>query len=202
MRFSAPALLNTFTSPEEIAAWEKEITAREKQNTPGRYSQRTAQDARSLLATILGDATTRGLIAANAAARRRGRGRKSRRAAQRRRTPERKWATPLEVLLIAERAAILSGQDDDFVLVVTKGWTGMRWGEVVGLERPWFRLSAIHVDWQLCELNGHFRKTPPKDDSVRRVDLPPFLTDLLSGHVQARPGRGCRCPRNECEGVG
>jgi hypothetical protein len=95
--------LSTLTSPEEIAAWEKQTTARRKQATPGRYSQRTAQDARALLATILGDAAARGLIAVNAAARRRGRGRKARRAALRRRTAERKWATPLEVLHIAER---------------------------------------------------------------------------------------------------
>jgi integrase len=194
--------LSSFTSPEEIAAWERKITTRRKRNSAGRYAQRTAQDARSLLSTILGDAAVRGLIAANVAARRRGRGRKSRRSAQRRRTPRRIWASALQVLLIAERAAVLSGQDDDFVLIVTKGWTGVRWGEVIGLERPWFRLSTLEVDWQLSELGGRFTKTQPKDDSIRPVDLPPFLADLLSRHVQARPDGRCRCPRNDCGGAG
>lgn len=40
--------VNTFTSPEEIVAWEK--------RTRGRgFSHRTASDARSMLGTILGD---------------------------------------------------------------------------------------------------------------------------------------------------
>jgi hypothetical protein len=46
-----------------------------------------------------------------------------------------KWPTPLQVLLIAERAAILSGRADDFVMVTTIGWTGMRWAEVQGMQR-------------------------------------------------------------------
>jgi hypothetical protein len=34
-------------------------------------------------------------------------------------------ATPLQALLVAERAALLSGRDDDFTMVVTMGYTGM-----------------------------------------------------------------------------
>jgi integrase len=149
----------------------------------------------------LGDARDAGLIPTNVAARRRGRGRKSKRNNRRRdRSAEKKWATPLQVLLIAERCALLSGQDDDFIAIVTAGWTGVRWGELIGLERHDVQRAAIHLDWQLSELNGRFEKMPPKDDSYRVIDLPPFLSDLLAHQITARPDGRCRCPRNACGG--
>jgi hypothetical protein len=40
----------------------------------------------------------------------------------------------LEALLLAERAALLTGRDQDFTMVLTIGYTGLRWGEVIGLE--------------------------------------------------------------------
>lgn len=45
----------------------------------------------------------------------------------------------LGILLTAERASLLSGRHDEFVAVVLKGYTGMRWGEIVGLERKFVR---------------------------------------------------------------
>ncbi|MFD0851394.1 hypothetical protein ACFQ07_04150, partial [Actinomadura adrarensis] len=66
---------------------------------------------------------------------------------------------------LAERCALLSRRDDDFVMVVLTAYAGMRWGEVLGLERPACRLDRIQIDWQLRELRG-------KDDSYRHVDLP------------------------------
>jgi hypothetical protein len=105
---------------------------------------------------------------------------------------------------------MLTGQDDDFVLMVTMGWTGMRWGEAVGLERTQFQFSTIRLDVQLNELNGALSQTSPKDDSRRNgeegyfgpIDLPPFLTDLLSRQVQTRPEGRCRCPDDRCGGTG
>lgn len=90
------------------------------------------------------------------------------------------------------------------------GWTGMRWGEVIGLEQPAFQLSTLRVDWQLSELNGIFTMEPPKEESYRNgepdnfgpIDLPPFLSDLLSRHVQARPNGRCTCPQMRCGGTG
>jgi hypothetical protein len=69
-------------------------------------SRRTARDARSLLHTILGDAASARppLIPFNPAARPRNRGRRTGRRLDR--SPQRAWATPLEVLLAAERAAL------------------------------------------------------------------------------------------------
>jgi hypothetical protein len=45
----------------------------------------------------------------------------------------------LGLLLIAERSALLSGRDDEFVAVVLDGYTGIRWGETVGLETEFVR---------------------------------------------------------------
>lgn len=133
------------------------------------------------------------MVATNVAVKRRGRGRKRARRAIAVRGPEKVWATPLETLLLAERCALLSGRDDDFVLIVLTAYTGMRWGEVHGLERPACRLDRIQVDWQLRELAGRLEKVPPKDDSHRPVDLPPFLSALVSEQSLRTPGR-CACP--------
>ena len=197
-RFVQPAWgnrpLDSLTT-EEITRWENNLPAN------AGVSRRTAQLARSLLCTILGDAagTRPPLIAYNPALRTRNRGRKTGRRIQA--SPQRAWATPLEVLLIAERAALLSGDDDDFTLLVTIAYSGMRWAEAVGLEREHLLPSHINVEWQLHEVGGAFHRLPPKDDSYRStnwepqipVDLPPFLTDLLSRHVTDHPQHRCAC---------
>jgi integrase len=181
-------------STEEITEWEKNLPA-----TTG-VSRRTARDARGLLCTILGDAASARppLILYNPALRPRNRGKKTGRKIER--SPRRVWATPLQALLIAERAALLSGSDEHFTLVVTIAYTGMRWGEAIGLEREYVRQHTIQVEWQLREID-RFHRLPPKDDSYRSenwepylpVDLPPFLADLLSGQLQNHPRHRCAC---------
>lgn len=48
------------------------------------------------------------------------------------------------------------------------GYTGMRWGEIVGLEAGFVRPNSIRVAWQLYELDtGELHRCPPKDDSYR-----------------------------------
>ncbi|MGH3272904.1 MAG: tyrosine-type recombinase/integrase [Streptosporangiaceae bacterium] len=186
--------LNSLTT-EEITHWESKLPAQKH------ISPRTAQMARGLLSTILGDATTTRppLIPFNPALRQRNRGRKTgRRMSQ---SPQRAWASPLEVLLVAERAALLSGSDEDFVFLITLAYTGMRWAEATGLEQDYLLLSLVNVEWQLHEINGIFHRLPPKDDSYRStdwaphlpVDLPPFLSDLLSQHVMTHAGQQCSC---------
>jgi hypothetical protein len=150
---------------------------------------------------MLGDAasTKPPLIPYNPALRRRNRGRRTGRRLQR--APQRTWATPLQVLLIAERAALLTGRDEDFTMIVTIGYTGLRWSEVIGLEHQYARPQEIHVEWQLRELKGRFYRTPPKDDSYRSphwdpnlpVDLPPFLTELLAAQAKENPRQPCSC---------
>jgi hypothetical protein len=105
------------------------------------------------------------------------------------------------VLLVAERAALLAGRDDEFTMLVTIGYTGMRWGETIGLERDLLLPSLINVEWQLREISGRFHRLPPKDDSYRStnvepltpVDLPPFLTGLLAAQADKNAQQRCTC---------
>ncbi len=104
----------------------------------------------------------------NVAEKRKGRGKCVGRAQHR--GAEKTITTALGVLLIAERAALLSGRDDEFVAVVTLGFTGMRCAELVGLEPKYVRPGGVRVEWQLYELdNGRFDRCPPKDESRRRT---------------------------------
>ena len=66
----------------------------------------------------------------------------------RNRGPEKVFTDTLGILLIAERAAMLSGRDDEFVAVVTTGMTGIRFGELVGLETEFVRRNSIRIEWQ------------------------------------------------------
>ena len=182
-------------STEAITKWENSIPARTG------VSRRVARDARSLLCTILGDAAAAKppLIPYNPALRPRNRGRRTGRKLER--APQRVWATPLQALLVAERAALLTGRDDDFTMIITIGYTGLRWGETIGLESGYLRPHEIHVEWQLREIRSTFHRIPPKDDSYRSpswepclpIDLPPFLAGLLARQIQAQPRQRCLC---------
>jgi hypothetical protein len=69
----------------------------------------------------------------------------------------------------------------------------MRWAELIGLEPQYVRLRSIRVEQQLWEDDGIFHLQPPKDDSYRDVDIPPFLSTLLSGHIARTAPRACAC---------
>ena len=132
------------------------------------------------------------LAASNPAEQRRGRGRRAGRS--RRRGPEKAVTTALGIVLIAERAALLSGRDDEFVAVVIDGFTGLRWAETVGLETEFVRRAGIRVEWQLYELDdGTFVRCPPKDDSYRTVDTGPWLSRLLTDHIARTRPVPCPC---------
>jgi hypothetical protein len=108
------------------------------------------------------------------------------------------------VLLVAERAALLDERDDEFTRQITIAYTGMRWGEVTGLERDFLLQDHINVEWQLRELSGRFHRLPPKDDSYRStnwepllpVDLPPCLATLLTAQAEKYKDRQCGCVEN------
>jgi len=85
------------------------------------------------------------------------------------RAPPRAWATPLQVLLLAERAALLTGPDEDFTLIVTIAYTALRWGEAVGLERDYLHPGEIHLEWQLREVGSAF---PPAAAQGRLLPQP------------------------------
>ncbi|MEV0187483.1 LacI family DNA-binding transcriptional regulator [Kitasatospora purpeofusca] len=169
----------------DIAAWEKRERA-----VP--YAASSVKTWRATLHLILADAVEEGLRDSNPATKRRGRGKRAGRS--RNRGPEKAVTTALGILLLAERAALLSGRDDEFVALVLKGYTGMRWGEIVGLETEYVRPKGIRVEWQLYELDsGELHRCPPKDDSYRDIDSPGFLGALVAGHItRARP-KPCEC---------
>ena len=169
---------------EQVSAWEMQIAA-------SGYSRRTARDARSTLTTVLGEAIPR-YIQINPAQRRRGKGRRGQRRIQRIEQSGKAWPTPLQVLLIAERCAALSGRETDFVMIVAVAYTGARWSEIVGLTPECVHRDTVNIDWKLYELNGRFYRGRPKDGSIRPADLPPFLGQLFSAHLLAS-ARNLRC---------
>lgn len=171
--------------PSDVAVWEKE------QRSAG-YAETSIRGRRKVLHLILADAVDEGLRDANPASRRRGRGRRTGQSWKR--APEKAIASPLGTLLIAERAALLSGRDDEFVAVMLMSYTGMRWGELVGLEVPYVRSGSVRVEWQLYELDtGQFLRCPPKDESRRTIDVPDWLTDLVSDHLGRVKPKSCVC---------
>jgi hypothetical protein len=86
-------------------------------------------------------------------------------------------------------------------MLIAIGYTGMRWGEMIGLERDLLLPTLINVEWQLREIKGRFYRLPPKDDSYRStswepllpVDLPPFLAGLLTAQADKRTHHHCGC---------
>lgn len=172
----------------DVAAWEKSERA-------AGYAEASIKTWRSTLHLILGDAVEDGLREANPATRRRGRGKRAGRS--RNRSPEKIVTDALGIVLLAERAALLSGRDDEFVAIVLKGFTGMRWAELVGLETRFVRRGNIRIEWQLYELDtGELRQCPPKDDSHRTIDTPPWLGRLVADHIAVTNPQPCSCHGN------
>ena len=201
---------------EEIEAWEKTIPTRI--NAHGRpYARSVATGARSLLITILGDAVHAGRLDRNPAGRRKGRrGKvraKGRKPAVAQDLTTANVITPLQSICLAERTALLSGRDIDFVMNITAPWTGVRWGELEAFEASEDEdsplqlrddgISTYAIDWQLREIGGVVAKAAPKDGSFRELDLPPFLADLLRWARDNRR-KTCSCPlvdgRPACKG--
>ncbi len=156
------------------------------------YAASSVKTWRGTLHVIMADAVEEGLRDTNPASKRRGRGKRAGRSRDRR--PEKAIADALQVLLIAERAALLSGRDDEFVAIVLMAYTGLRWGELVGLEAGYVRGRELRVEWQLYELGtAELHRCPPKDDSYRTIDLPAWLAELLAHHLAATQPAACRC---------
>ncbi len=122
--------------------------------------------------TILDDAVDEKLIAANPARRKPRRGPVQER--EDAETPESLFASPLEALLVAERMRRLSGRDDEYVFTLTGRDTGMRYGELIGLEEEYclpLGRPVVIVWWQLQEVDGKFVKKPPKGGRAGRRTL-------------------------------
>lgn len=142
---------------------------------------RSVKDVLILFSMILGEAVDEGMIGANPC-------RKLRLTFDER--PERPHASADELDAIAGRVT-----GDDGLLIITAAYTGMRWGELAGLQ--WIRTylagdPRIEIDPEfgaLHEVRGRLELGPPKTPaSVRPVHLPPFLAASLAAHRERNPG--------------
>jgi hypothetical protein len=173
--------------PFHVSAWEKQMRDEGRpESSIGTY--------RSTLQTCLQSAVP-AIIPANPAAKN---SKTGRRGTRRPGTAgsgkkEKVITTVLGGLLIAERVAILSGRDDEFILTATLQHAMLRLGEGIGLERQYASREAVDVQWQLSEVRGQLFRGIPKFGSRGTVIIPPFLGDLLMHQADAAPAVECPC---------
>lgn len=143
-------------------------------------ADRSVKDVVVLFSMILSEAVDEGLIGANPC-------RKLRLAFED--CSERLHASADEIDAIAGRVP-----GDDALMIITAAYTGMRWGEIAGLQ--WIRTyldedPRIRIDPEfgaLHEVRGRLELGPPKTPaSVRPIHLPPFLVELLTEHRNRNP---------------
>ena len=165
------------------------------------YAESTIRGYCSTLYTLFSDAMREGVATSNPVATNSNRGRRSgtgkRKGA---RGKQRVTTDALGALLLAERMALLSGRDEEFISAITMYNSGLRFGELVGLERKYCRPDegVIRVEWQLYESDRDWYRQAPKDDSYRDVHIPQFVAELLQRQLDAVPHKPtpvCACHR-------
>jgi integrase len=147
------------------------------------YRNTTVRGTTSLLSRILDDAAEDGLIHANPVHHHRNRGPRAFHIIR-----EMLWATPEEVLRGALQAEQLSHRRDA-IMIITAAWTGMRWGEIAGLQRHNVhigdRLIIVDPDHGALKegTHDHWLGPPKTPASARTITLPAFLAILLKHHL-------------------
>jgi len=64
------------------------------------------------------------------------------------------------------------------------GYAGLRWAEMLAVTKGNFTGDVIYVDAQLVQVDGLWRRVPPKSaSSRRRVPLPKSVGDALREHI-------------------
>lgn len=180
------------TSDAQIKVWVKELRE-------AGYTHRTVGGIVSLLGTICSDAVDAGLMHRNPAAHRRSRGRYANRQGNSTRPPV--IVDPFTAFLLAERASTITGRDDEFILLTTMYYTGMRISEVMGIE-----IGAVSSKYRLQKQLSPYIKSEvfyyksPKFNSIRDIDIPKFLLELWRHqarqvqHMEVPEGaRWCPC---------
>lgn len=164
-------------SRAEIRAWSVKLSAT--------YAPSTVASILALLSGILGEAVRGGLMPVNPA---------GQMALPRPRRAE--WEVP-DPAAIAVLAGVLD--EGPALLVLLGAYTGMRWGELVGLHRSNVHLTGtgpgfvpfIRVDAErgaLHEVGGQIWLGPPKTHAAGRdVHLPVFLAERLAAHLGGHP---------------
>ena len=75
---------------------------------------------------------------------------------------------------------MLAGRDDEFIAIVLMGFTGMRWGELVGLETRYVRSTGVRVEWQLYELDtGETVNCPECSVELKVIATSPIAVGLV-----------------------
>jgi integrase len=88
------------------------------------------------------------------------------------------------------RALVHAAEDRDKALIHTAAWTGLRWGELVGLKRECLDLDrgTIEVREALVDVCGNISLEPPKTPGSRRtVTLVDENVALLKAHMETYP---------------
>ncbi|MBM3695266.1 MAG: site-specific integrase [Actinobacteria bacterium] len=77
-------------------------------------------------------------------------------------------------------------------LVLTAGFTGLRFGELAALRKDNLNLlrRTLRVEQTLTEVRGALAFGPPKTEAARRsVTIPEFLVRELAAHIAQHPGQ-------------
>ncbi|MEV6580186.1 tyrosine-type recombinase/integrase [Streptomyces sp. NPDC051582] len=168
-------------SPAAIATWEKDLRKR--------LSKNYADGIVSVFRTMMNDAVTEGLRLDNPVQSRSG-GRRGRFVPKPKN--QKVTATPRQALLVARNGLIVGGLNE-YALVLTSAYTGMRIGELAGLHRNHVELkdtgtgSRIHSHEQGQYVDGVFTQIDNKYDSGRGLIIPPALANLLQALIDSRP---------------
>jgi integrase len=149
----------------------------------------TVQVVRRLVSRVLAQAVDDGLIAANPATR------------ISLPSPERK---PIRILSVEEVERLADSIDDRYRAAVMLGaYAGLRFGEVVALDRSALRLleRRIDVTQGASEVRGHVSIGPVKTAQGRRsIMIPSFLADELAVHLERAGGSELVFPAPSGEG--
>ncbi|MFE4017770.1 tyrosine-type recombinase/integrase [Streptomyces sp. NPDC059101] len=169
-------------SPTAVAAWEKALLR-------GRISKNYADGVVGIFRTMMDDAVSEGLRGDNPVAARKS-GRRGRFQSQR---PEKKIiATPRQALLVA-RNALEMRVLNEYAIVLTSAYTGLRIGELAAVHRDQLALKdekhgpRVHAIQQSHYVGGVFTEIQPKYDSGRGLIIPQFLAEVLQELVDSRP---------------
>lgn len=171
--------------PLDVAAFEKQL--RKKVGTSW------ADHTMELLRLMLGDAMASGLITATPVQPKRRRGKKAPK------TTRPGVAVDLATVL-ALRTRLTTAEG---LLVLVTAFTGMRFGEAIGIRRSFLALHAAQAG---RAAHGHYviddkvgaihedakgKRTfgPPKGGRSRTVQLPPFLVELLLAYLDTFPAK-------------
>jgi integrase len=168
-------------SPTAITTWENGLRKRQSKNY--------ADGIMSVFRTMMDDAVAERLRGDNPVSTR-----KSQRRGRYQPRPkeEKTIATPRQALLIARNALQMRGLNE-YAIVLTSAYTGLRIGELAAVHRDQLSLkdpekgARLHSVQQSQYVDGEFTEIDNKYDSGRGLILPPFLAGLLQELMDSRP---------------